>query len=242
MAASSISLNPSWPARRRFAGVLLVLLGVWLSVPASLRGQATWEYSPYSIQVWISFDASAELTSGLAKRIEAAIAERSWVVAGATWKVRVVPCPAALAFAVARQPEQVSVDAVGAAAPGVLKEDDKLYLLSVRDSLTGLTIVARELDCRTRMWQPIVTRDVVQPARVADEAFAALLDAFVPFGRVESSKGKEAVVRVRAGGLILDDRSPRGSPSKPCWCRSSAATTVWANRWPTASSPRCGPS
>ena len=144
----------------------------------------------------------------MAERIKRSVAERAWVVAGATWQVEVLPCPATLAFDVARHPELVTTEAVRALAADVLKQDDKLFLLGLRDEMTGLAISARELDCRTRMWQPVVTRRVTQPSRVADESFAALLEAFVPFGRIESSKGKEAVVRVRAGGLITGERSP----------------------------------
>ncbi|NLF71166.1 MAG: hypothetical protein GX575_19215 [Candidatus Anammoximicrobium sp.] len=185
-----------------------VSLSLACGFPGAVRAQATWEYSAYSIKVWIALDPAAELTTGLAERITAAIAQRSWVVAGATWQVQVVPCPAALAWAAACHPDLVTAEAVQAADLDVLKQDDKLFLLSVRDDLTGLTITARELDCRTRRWQPAVTRHVTQPARVPDEAFAALLEAFVPFGRIESSKGKQAIVRVRAAGLIVGDSSP----------------------------------
>lgn len=198
--------------RRRVGGLwflgVLLSLGLTFGFPDSLQAQATWEYTPYSIKVWMAFDTAAELTAGLAKRIETAIVERSWVVAGAAWRAQAVPCPAGLALDAARHPEWITAEAVKTAAPETLKDDDQLLLLSVRDELTGLAITARELNCRTRMWQPAVTRHVTQPARVADEAFAALVDAFVPFGRIESSKGKEAIVRVRAAGLILDDRSP----------------------------------
>jgi len=176
--------------------------------PCSLRAQATWEYSPYTIKVWLAMDGAAELTPGLAQRIQRVITERAWVVAGAVWDVSVTPCPAELTLDAARRPELVTAAAIQSRAPEMLKQDDKLFLLSLRDELTGLIITARELDCRTRLWQPLVARHVTQPGRVADEAFAALRDAFVPFGRIESAKGKEAVVRVRADGLIVGEASP----------------------------------
>ncbi len=198
---------PRFRRAPRLLACLALLLGLTACFPRVLPAQ-TWEYSPYSIKVWLALDRAAELSAGLAERIKRAVAERAWVVAGATWQVEVLPCPAALAFDVARHPELVTTEAVQALAADVLKQDDKLFLLGVRDEVTGWAISARELDCRTRMWQPVVTRRVMQPSRVADESFAALLDAFVPFGRIESSKGKEAVVRVRAGGLVTGKGSP----------------------------------
>ncbi len=187
---------------------VLLLIGLIFVGPRELAAQATWEYSPYSVKVWLALDAAAELTPGLAQRIGRVIAERAWVVAGATWQVDLAACPASLAADVARDPARVTVDAVGALDPGLVKQGDKLFLLGIRDELTGLTVAVRELDCRTRLWQPVVTRHVSQPGRVADEAFAALVDAFVPFGRIDSAKGKEAVVRVRADGLITGEQSP----------------------------------
>jgi hypothetical protein len=186
----------------------LLLIGLFFAGPRELPAQATWEYSPYSVKVWLAMDASAELTPGLAQRIGRVIRERAWVVAGATWQVDLAACPASLAADAARDPALVTVDAVGALDPDLVKQDDKLFLLGIRDELTGLTIAVRELDCRTRLWQPVVTRHVSQPGRVAEEAFTALLDAFVPFGRIDSAKGKEAVVRVRADGLITGEQSP----------------------------------
>ncbi len=187
---------------------VLLWVGLVLAGSSQLPAQATWEYSPYSLKVWLALDNAAELSPGLVQRIQQAVSERAWVVAGATWRVDVALCPAPLASDVARRPERVTVADVQPLAPDLLKQDDKLLLLGIRDDLTGLTIAVRELDCRTRFWQPPVTRRVSQPGRVADEAFAALADAFVPFGRIETAKGKEAAIRVRADGLITGEQCP----------------------------------
>ena len=63
----------------------LLLFGLIFGNPRELSAQATWEYSPYSVKVWLAMDSAAELTPGLAQRIGRAISERAWVVAGATW-------------------------------------------------------------------------------------------------------------------------------------------------------------
>jgi hypothetical protein len=89
-----------------------------------------------------------------------------------------------------------------------LKESDKLFLLRVRADMDGIVITVRELDCRSRTWRPAISRRVVQSERIADECFAAIADAFSPVVRIEMPKGREAQVRVRAGGLITSNLSP----------------------------------
>lgn len=197
----------TWRRAPRWAGVALAA-SLLLAGAGRAAAQATWDYSPYTIKVWLATDAAAELTPGLAQRIAQTLTERAWVVAGAAWEVQVMACPEALNWDAARAPELVTTDAIESLAPATLKEDDKLFLLSLRDELTGLTVTARELDCRTRFWQPLVTRHVTQPSRIAEAAFAVLCEAFVPFGRIESAKGKEALLRVRADGLVIEEDSP----------------------------------
>ena len=198
----------TWLPSRASALVLSLFACLLLGAPGGLHAQATWEYTPYTIKVWLAMDASAELTPALAERIGRVITERAWIVAGAAWDVEVTPCPAELSWDAARRPEEVTAEAIQVLAPEILKQDDKLVLLSIRDELSGWTVAARELDCRTRLWQPLVTRQVVQPELVADEAFAVLRDAFVPFARIETARGREAVIRVRADGLIIEENSP----------------------------------
>lgn len=222
---AALNSEPGRPRRWRFSGgrlggparfcrapwgpaCLTLLLGLLSCWPREAAAQTIWEYSPYSLRIWLALDQAADVPAGLAERIKRACVERAWVVAGAAWQVEVLPCPPALATDVARQPESVTLEAVQALAAEILKQDDKLFLLGVRDELTGVAVSVRELDCRSRMWQPVLTRHVAQPARIADESFGALVDAFVPFGRIESSKGKDAVVRVRASGLVTDAGAP----------------------------------
>jgi len=177
-------------------------------VPAAARAQATWEYSPYIIKVWVAFDDSAEATDRLMEQIAETISQRSYVVAGATWAIESIRCPAELQNDVATNVDLVTVDDVKAVAEAMLKNDDKLFLLGIRTDMTGSVITVRELDCRSRVWRPSVSRRVVQPARIPHEAFAAVADAFSPLGRIEMPKIREAQVRIRAGGLIIDDSSP----------------------------------
>lgn len=192
-------------AHRLIRGV--VLWSVCL-VPAVAGAQVNWEYSPYSVKVWVAFGHSAESTERLMAQIAETISQRSYVVAGATWAVETVQCPAELQYAVATNPQSVTIDDVKAVGESVLKEDDKLFLVGIRAEMTSSVITVRELDCRSRVWRPVLSRRVVQPDRIPREAFAAVADAFSPLVRIEIPKGRTAQVRIRAGGLITSASSP----------------------------------
>ena len=79
---------------------------------------------------------------------------------------------------------------------------DKVLMVAV-DFQDGQYVVrAREFDCRTRVMGRLAVRRDARPHLLAATVLDAMLGAFSPLVRIESSKGKEAVVRVRAGGLI----------------------------------------
>jgi hypothetical protein len=186
----------------------VLLLWVACFVPAAAGAQVNWEYSPYSVKVWVAFGHSAESTDRLMEQIAETVSQRAYVVAGATWDVETVRCPAELRSAVATNVESITIDDVKAVGESVLKKDDKLFLLGVQAEMTCFVIKIRELDCRSRVWRPVLSRRLVQPERIPREAFAALADAFSPLVRIEIPKGRTAQVRIRAGGLITSDSSP----------------------------------
>jgi hypothetical protein len=198
---------------------LMVVVGLWAAGawmghgPSLAQAQSTWLYSPYRIRVWLAMDGSPELTGQLADRIAATIADRSQTVAQAAWDIRTVPCPAPLHWDVAVRPQDVTVQQMVQVADRRLRIDDKLVLLSVRAEPGGFQIVARELDCHTRTWQPMVQRHTVQCGRIPDEAFTAVLEAFTPLMQIETTRGREVSLRIRAGGLIMDPIDPMDPPN-----------------------------
>ncbi|MCH5373321.1 MAG: hypothetical protein JJ992_05055, partial [Planctomycetes bacterium] len=188
-------------------GLLVFAACTWLS-PACARAQATWEYSPYRIRVWLALETSPELTERLAERIASTIADRGYAVAGATWDVRTQACPEPLRADAVERLEDLTAGDIGRVAADRLKIDDKLIVVSVRASASGYHIAARELDCHTRTWQPTARRETSQPSRIADSVFSAVREAFTPMARIESVKNREVVARIRAGGLIMDPSAP----------------------------------
>jgi len=177
------------------------------------------------------------LTDRLAEQIAETISQRAYTTAGATWDIETVRCPLRLHNDVLVDIESITVDQVKAAGEIVqrakddasksdakdskseaedsktageivLRESDKLFLLRVRAQMAGFVVTVRELDCRSCTWRSVPSRQVVQPERIADECFAVIADAFSPVVRIEMPKGREAEVRVRAGGLITSELSP----------------------------------
>ena len=202
-------LTPGRTRRRSLVARVLLMgllcLSALLAAPERLRAQATWEYSPYRIRVWVAMDDSPELTERLVEQIAATLADRGGVAAGAAWDVRTALCPPELRHDALTRIADITVDDMARVAGRRLQVDDKLVLLAVQAEATGFRLSARELDCRTRTWQPVVHRTVVQSRRIPAEAFAAVHEAFAPLVRVDSVRGRAAEARVRAGGLILDE-------------------------------------
>ncbi len=193
---------------QRFGCPTAALLVLWLACGASPAcAQQPWDFAPYRILVWTAFENSPELPDRLHQQITQTLVQRAEVVAGATWDLQAEKCPAELQGETVVNLAALSVDTIKAAAAKVLKEKDKLVLLRVGVSLTEFSIQARELDCTTRMWSPVFARGAVSPEQIPDACLAAICEAFTPLGRVDSATGGEVRVRIRAGGLILQENS-----------------------------------
>jgi hypothetical protein len=85
---------------------------------------------------------------------------------------------------------------------GILRDRDKVVLLSVAVDAAQFVVRARELDSATRRWGPLVTFPVTQPDLLPATCFAAVREAFVPLVRIDGAKGVDVEARARAGGLI----------------------------------------
>ena len=191
--------------------LLLLMIPCWANA-RPVSAQETWDYSPYRIRIWLAFQESPQMSDRMRSDIARFLKQRARIYAGATWKVAVSPAPNKVAAEMLRQIDQITVDQIkeswinwdpeDAAEAKFAPTGDKLMLLAIREDLGGVSIQARELDCRTRYWGPVVHRQVGQVRRTAREAFSAIATAFAPIARIERVDGKEGQARIRAGGLI----------------------------------------
>jgi hypothetical protein len=129
------------------------------------------------------------------------------VIGGATWRLQAELAPAALRSEILITPALITTEQISQALPKVY-DYDKVLLLGIRFLNGEHHIHCREFDCRTRTFGQLVHRRCSQRGLLAGVAEDALVAAFIPIGRVEESRGRDAAVRVRAGGLVYDDFCP----------------------------------
>ncbi len=169
--------------------------------------QSVWEYSSYDVRVWVALAPAPELTERLQQDVERAIAQQAEVVFAAAWDAKVAAAAPKMHSEMIAALDLITVEEVTAADENALR-GDKLYLVVINADPLGFSVRARELDCATHTWGRVIERRVRQPAHIPNESFLAVAEAFSPLVRIEKTKEKIAVARLRAGGLIVRDESP----------------------------------
>lgn len=198
------------PAAGRWVRYLGYCLMAWcmLTWTSSADAQETWEYSPYKIAVWLSFDECADFTPELQTHVQDRLKQQSLIVAGATWRLEFQEPPAALKHDAHFALGQVDADLVVEHSLALLDSYDKLMLVNVHRSFAGIEVNARELDCRTRFWGPVRQQSLRQIRMLPRYVFATIVDAFAPVTRIDFVEDLLAVVRIRAAGLIYENEPP----------------------------------
>jgi hypothetical protein len=185
----------------------LIFIVLTLLATAPAFGQGSWEFDPYRVELWTAVAPEVPWTAADQRVFDRDMVERSESSLGAAWRLNTVDPPENLRTALATNVTLVDVPSIEALVPDVLK-NDKLMLLSVKATSRDYYIEARELDCRTRTFGPVIGRHFRQRSQLATVAFSSLMDAFAAIVRIEAGEGRTLTVRVRAGGLVLNRASP----------------------------------
>ncbi len=85
---------------------------------------------------------------------------------------------------------------------------DKIFFLSISADGDETELHVRELDCPMQYLGPAMSDRSINWPYSARLATSTLSRAFAPVARVEDADSKTAVLRLRAGGLIVDKRNP----------------------------------
>lgn len=208
--------RPAAACRRGLLGGLALVLaslgtvGVCLAALPPSLGQAAWEYRPYRVRVLLAVDRPSPRLAGIAEELAAWLPARSGVVLSAVWQIQVQPAPPAIRDAMWKLEsttlswqdifgENFSLKELLEAEEG--EEEDKLFLLRLRDRNGATQVLVREADVRTRRLGPSVQG--TSPDRVAlpRVVWDALTTSFHPLARIERVEGRQVVARLRAGGL-----------------------------------------
>ncbi|NLX53961.1 MAG: hypothetical protein GXY58_02480 [Planctomycetaceae bacterium] len=197
---------------RRPARIMAMVALLWATAavavwPAAVRGQDSWEYTPYQIRVWLSVRPSATLSALWQQRLVDTLEVLAPIHGGATWRLTAEVAPETIGASMAVAFDELDVDQVRAAQPEALTHD-KLMLLCVQETHGRFTLACRELDCRTRTFGETVRRDMWQRELVARVVADLVAESFRPLVRLESARGKKATVRIRGGGLVQDASCP----------------------------------
>jgi hypothetical protein len=168
---------------------------------ASARAQSLWELTPYRVQVYVAQQEAPQLTERLRQDVQAFLTGRIETVVGAPWNAEVTSAPADLALAMLRGLDAIQTDDL----PKASLAADKVILVCLAVDYFGFHLQARELDCRTRAWGAMISRDVRQPPLLASAAAETMLAAFAPLAEIEKVDGKQVTLRLRASGLPMRD-------------------------------------
>ncbi len=90
----------------------------------------------------------------------------------------------------------------------LLRQRDKLIMLYIGQEGNQFYAHARELDCPMQFLGPTMRREAINWSHTVRAASSAIVAAFAPIARVEDAESKTAVLRLRAGGLIMTDENP----------------------------------
>ncbi|HUE71368.1 MAG TPA: hypothetical protein VMP01_10830 [Pirellulaceae bacterium] len=174
-----------------------LLAATWCASASAADPPPVWELWPYHVQVVAAIDDSPLLPPRLKEQLPALLHSRIAAIERGTWKLEVTAAPADL-----RQEILAGIDAMTQESlPATASDLDKVILLAVAADDGGVHIRARELDVITGLWNATVTIDSRQADYVPHAAVRAVLTAFAPLGRIETSDGQTATLRMRASGL-----------------------------------------
>ncbi|MCB9873738.1 MAG: hypothetical protein H6821_06120 [Planctomycetaceae bacterium] len=188
--------------------ILVGVIATCLLLPSrSPAQQQAWEYSPYKVQIWQATESAGELDRQVQQALMLALSEKIEAFIGAPWKTEITDAPAELRSSMLIDLALVTPEMLDVVAPESLK-GDKIILLTVHVTPREFHVQAVELDCRTRLYGAPVQRVVRQPELLDTACFDAVSKSFRAIARLEEGGPKTAIVRIRAGGLVLDRHSP----------------------------------
>ena len=108
--------------------------------------------------------------------------------------------------------EEVEVDPFAyLIKPNLLKQADKLYVISVRDNGRDIVLEAVGFDCNGRVRVEDATRELRNVADIAHNSVDAIKDIFRPVAKITFNAvtdGKQAGMQLRSAGLVNPELNP----------------------------------
>jgi hypothetical protein len=158
------------------------------------------ERTPYAIRVSLSTAPGARVDPKGRATLLAAWQDLIARFVGAPWAIEVVDGEGELAVSLG------SLDPASLAGPA--KGADRLWLIRVEPSGTGLEVSGRSYDPETTSLGPIQRRKAIVAAELPRALFRVALDLFVPTARIDESAAGGVSITVQGAGLAA--ASPLG--------------------------------
>ncbi len=181
-------------------------LAGWIAVtPAAVTpdtGQSVWELTPYRVQVYVAFSPCPTFTPRLQTQLTSDLVSRTDTLIGAPWNLAVEAAVPELRQTMLDGLDNLAFEPI----PESWHEFDKVIFLTLEPKTAGYRVTARELDIRTEVLRVSVRRDLWHPAKLGDAAWDAMFEAFAPLARIDSVKGKQVVLRMKAAALPVRDK------------------------------------
>lgn len=169
-----------------------------------------WTLTPYKVRVRVAVDVQSTTNQRLADHVASHLSERADAAIGALWDMTVEPLGGAERLAALRG---LSDEELRVAAKDEERPCDKLIVISIRETVDGVTATAVECDPILE----VVSEPVTSPPRplhaAAESAFAMACEVFSPVASFEVDRGSNG------GGAVLAFRGARlpRRPGLPQW-------------------------
>jgi hypothetical protein len=170
---------------------------------AAAEPAASWELSPYRIQLLIAVEPGGWLPRDLADELRVDLPARAAATVGGSWQFEAALAPPELRHTLLTTLADVTAERL----PAEALAGDKVILLAVANVAGGCRLQARELDMTTGLWNSVVTREVAQSEQIPGAAFAAVLAAFAPLARIDAVESGTVTLRLKAGAIARRDRA-----------------------------------
>lgn len=189
-----------------------------------------WKYSAYEIQVWLSFDATADFTPRFRQQVSEDIVNDCEAFIGGSWNVKVSETPPELRYDVSRDVNSITVEFIEESTkledgnPSPYLVGDKIMFAAISGNEINYQIDVRELDVRTQTWSPTIRRVTRQRDMISTAVYRGMVKAFIPMVRIEDVvetnveqhdedrvrliRKETATCEIRAIGLIQSDKHP----------------------------------
>lgn len=203
MSSHALPRIAAFAKRRTMRAAALAVLAVaaTLAWERTALAQSVWQLTPYQVRILLALGAAPELSGSLERSLGEQLIQRAEATVGAPWDLSIAPAPPRLRAQALADLESLTLDQV----PADALDAEKVIVVAVRPVGGRYELAARELDVRTQTWNSVISRPVVQFAKIGPAVLAVAIEAFAPLARVEDVQDDRVKLRLRASALPTRD-------------------------------------